>query len=133
MFKWRLENRDSFYTTMVSWWSGQNAFKGKTLHKRSLPQRIYIVSKEGVDLFAVPVFASDADFCYIGFITGNPACDDRLKVGALEWLYGIIETTLKYNGFHTIITTSNVRSLMKTFENAGYETPDKTNYYLKNL
>lgn len=133
MFNWRLENRDSYYTTIRDWWEKHEAFNGSILRKETLPNRVFVVSNDDKDLFAVPVYVSDADFCYIAFTTSNPYAELKEKVGALEYLYDKIQVSMKYNGFARVITTCNVSGLMRTLERGGFENVEQTNYFIKVL
>ena len=49
MHECRLENRDNYYETLVKWWI---MWDFPVLEITSLPQRIFVVSAEGVDLYA---------------------------------------------------------------------------------
>lgn len=135
MFKWRLENRNSYYKTMIDWWEGHQAFNGtfKGFKKSSLPHRIFVVSNDEKDLFAVPVYVSDADFVYMAFITSNPYADVKEKIGALEFLYERIGEYMAEIGFERILITCNISGLMKSLERGGFDKVEQTNYFVKVL
>lgn len=133
--KWRLESRDSYYETLVSWWTDWNF---SILPFKSLPQRIFVAYREDnesfTDLYAIPIFMSDSDLCWLGFPTSNKKASKELKEGALEFLLDKIEVCIKYQGYDRIITTSFHPKLMEAFSKRGYVMSDeKTNYYTKEL
>lgn len=68
MFKFRIEHKEDYYKTLCAWWSD---WKFPKVAYTSIPERIFVVSNDGIDLYAVPVYVSDSDFCWIAFITGN--------------------------------------------------------------
>lgn len=132
MFKWRLVNREDYYPTLQTWW---DLWEFPHIPITSLPTRIFVVYSGFVDLYAIPVYISDADFCWIGFITSNKDIPrDTTKRGALEYLVDKIETVMKYEGVNTILTTSDTPQLMKFFKSMDFKESDKeTNYYTKQL
>lgn len=133
MFEWRLENKNTFYETLVGWWTKHKAFNDKIIPYKSLPNRIFIVSKNGEDLYAVPVYISDSDFCYLGFITSNPKAGVKSKHGALRFLYNIISIVMKSQGFDRIMSKTNERGLTRELLNSGFIFTEKTGYYIKNI
>lgn len=134
MFKWRLESRD-FQPVLDQWWKHKNF---PSLPKELLPERIYIVSDEnGSDLFAIPTYTTDSQFVWMGFPTGSPKSEElnrEDKDKAINFLLGVIETTLKYNGFSRVITTSMHPTIMKNLEDREFAKTDVgTNFYIKIL
>lgn len=117
MLRWRLENKTSFYDTLVKWWSDWGF---PIVGLSSLPERIFIVSHDDTDLYAVPVYVGDADICMIGFITGNKQSSKEQRTGSLDYLLDKIETCMKYNGYNVVLTISGVPSLKKLFEDNNY-------------
>lgn len=141
MFKWRLENKEDYYDVLIKWWDSHNF---PHLPYTSVPNRIFVVYTElrnttsgpleVIDLYAVPVYRSDSDVCWIGFPTSNKNTHSALKVGALEFLLDKLEVCLKYEGYNTIITTSAIPTLQEKFLRSGFEAKeDKVNYYIKNI
>lgn len=133
MFEWRLENKKDYYGTLMSWWESHKAFNNKSIEYKSLPIRVFVVSNEDKDLFAVPVYISDSDFCYIGWVTSNPDSGLREKVGALEYLYNIISIVMKSQGFDHILSKANASSLQRVAERSGFINVGETTYHIKNL
>ena len=52
----------------------------------SLPERMFVVSMDGIDLYAIPVYVGDSDVCMIGFVTGNKKSRD-LGLQDTYWNY----------------------------------------------
>ena len=131
--KWKLERKDECYDLLCEWWRKHEAFGGGIIPKESLPERIFFVINDGIRLFAVPVYVSDSDFCYIGWVTSNPNVNSRSKVGALEFLYNIISAHMEMEGFKRILSKANNKSLQRISMRAGFESAGETTYYIKNL
>lgn len=135
MRKWRLEHKSDFYKTLEAWWKDWGF---PTLPYHSVPNKIFVcyheTKEESIDLYALPVYSSDVALCWIGFPTGNKSASRELKEGALDYLMDKVETAVKYEGYKTIITTSNTPKLMKLFNDRGFTTSDEgVNYYTKIL
>lgn len=91
----------------------------------SLPQRIFVVSAEGVDLYAAPVYVSDSAWCWIGFVTGNKDADKKHRKNALNFLLYNVEQYMKSIGYDLIMTVSGSPILKKLFEDADYKSSSK--------
>lgn len=122
MYECRLEYRDDYYETLVNWWTKWNF---PILLKSSLPERIFVVSAEGVDLYAAPVYVSDSSWCWIGFITGNKEAKRNVRKNALKFLLYNIEHYMKSIGYDLIMTVSSNPVLKKLFEDAQYSSSSK--------
>lgn len=122
MHECRLENKERYYETLVDWWSKWNF---PILDKASLPQRIFVVSAEGVDLYAVPVYTSDSSWCWIGFITGNKHAERKYRKNALNFLLYNVEQYMKSIGYDLIMTVSGNPILKKLFEDGNYTSSSK--------
>lgn len=141
MFKFRIENREAYYTTLCDWWR-QWGFP--ILSKSTVPNRIFVCYIEKrdsasaptrvLDLYAVPIYATDSSMVWLGFPTSNKSASIEDKKGALTYIMDVISTCLKYEGIETIITTSKTPKLMEAFKEEGYQESDQgTNYYTKKL
>ncbi|TSE11272.1 hypothetical protein [Aquimarina algiphila] len=130
MYKWRLETRDTYYVELVKWWKAHNF---PVLPSSALPSRIFIAYDDNKDVLAIPVFVSDADFCYLGFITINPEASRKDRLTVIPYLMDVVKTCMKYQGYKRFIITCNISGLMKSLEKSGFEFLEKTNYYFLNL
>lgn len=133
MLNWELVNKKDIYDTLCGWWTQHKAFNDKIIELKSLPNRVFIVTKGEDILYAVPVYISDSDFCYIGWVTSNPLISPLQKKGALEYLYNIINIVMKSQGYDHILSKANSKSLQRIAEKAGYENVGTTTYHVKNL
>lgn len=132
-FNWRLLNKSECYDTIVSWWKEHKAFNNKIIEYSSMPNRVFIVSRDGVDLYAIAVYISDSDICWIGWITSNPNSPPRHRIGALDFLHSIISTVMKSQGFKQIISKTTEKGLIKALENNSYMMVEQSNFFLKKL
>lgn len=122
MHECRLENRDTYYEILVEWWS---KWGFPILDKSSLPQRIFVVSAEGIDLYAAPIYVSDSALCWIGFITGNKDAEKKYRKNALNFLLYNVEQYMKSIGYGLIMTVSSTHILKKLFEDNNYTSSSK--------
>jgi hypothetical protein len=127
----RLEHKEDYYRTLCEWWYKWNF---PIIAYTSIPDRIFVVSKEGVDLYAIPVYIGDSDLCWIGFITGNKDGAKELRKGALSLLINYVEIEMKKNGCRLIMTVSGTPILKKTFSDNNYLlSSEGINEYIKLL
>lgn len=131
MFSCRIENKHNFYDTLCNWWTD---WKFPVMSINALPNNIFVVSNQGVDLYSVPVYLSDSEVCWIGFITGNKNSTKDLRSGSLDYLIKYTEQYLKQSGFEFIMTVSKNPVLKKRFEDNGYlVSGEGVNEYIKKL
>ena len=131
MHQCRLENKKDFYNTLCIWWDEWNF---PHVSYTSLPERIFVVSKEGIDLYAIPVYVGDSDICMIGFVTGNKKSTKKLRFGALNILNKYIEEVMKRDGYRIIMTVTGTSALKKMFSDEDYILSGKDyNEYIKKL
>ena len=127
----RLESRETYYETLVEWWT-EHGFP--ILPFDSVPTKVFVVSRDNIDLYAIPVYSSDVSLCWIGFPTSNKKAPKELKSGALEFLMGNLQIAIRELGYKTIITTSDTPKLMNLFESQGFIASDQNvTYYTKRL
>lgn len=128
-FKWRLESKENFYNVLSDWW---RMWGFPIIPYEALPMRIFVVSKNNTDLYAIPVYITDSDVCWIAYPTSNRCADKELKTGAFQYLLGVVEIAMKYQGFNRLTTTSDTPKLMEMFEECGFIASDlQTNHYTK--
>ena len=131
MFSCRIENKHDFYDTLCKWWMD---WKFPVMSINALPNNIFVVSNEEVDLYAIPVYLSDSDVCWVGFITGNKNSTKALRSGSLDYLIKFTEQYLKQSGRKFIMTVSKTPVLKKRFEDNGYLlSGEGVNEYIKNI
>lgn len=128
--EWRIENKDTFYPVLLNWWK-QHEFT--PIDYKSLPINIFVAYRGEVDICAIPVYQSDSDFCYLGFITINKESKLRDKATVVPFLIDKVEMMMKERGYSRILITCNVSGLMKSLEKSGLNFIEQTNYFLKNI
>lgn len=127
----RLEHKEDYYKILCEWWKEWNF---PMVAYSSLPDRIFVVSSGGVDLYAIPVYVGDADLCWVGFITGNKNSTKKLRSGALNCLNKYIENKMKESGCRVIMTVSGTPVLKKLFSDENYILSGESyNEYIKIL
>ena len=131
MFSCRIESKHKFYKTLCDWWSDWNF---PIMSIDALPNNIFVVSNQGIDLYAVPVYLSDSDMCWIGFITGNKNTTKELRKGSLDYLIKYTEEYLRISGRKFIMTVSKTPILKKTFTDNDYIlSGENINEYIKKI
>ena len=130
-FDWRLLDKSQCYDELVEWWEAHQAFEGRIIEYSSMPHRVFVVSKNGIDLYAVAVYVTDSDLCWIGWITSNPNSPLKLRAGALDFLYSIIAIVMKAQGFNQIISKTNNRGLKRVLESNAFVLAENANFYVK--
>ncbi len=131
MLSCRIEYKRDFYPTLCKWWSD---WKFPEININMLPNNIFVVSNDGTDLYAIPVYLSDSDVCWIGFITGNKFSTKELRSGSLAFLLNYTEQYLKESGRKAIMTVSGTPVLKKVLSDNGYVlSGENINEYIKNI
>jgi hypothetical protein len=131
MLSCRLESKDTFYSTLCEWWTD---WKFPVVAITSLPERIFVVSNDGVDLYAIPVYFGDSDLCWIGFVTGNKKSTKVQRNGALEYLLDMVELHMKGIGARIAMTVSGTPVLKRLYETSDYTVSAKgINEYIKKI
>lgn len=131
MFSCRLESKDMFYDTLCEWWAD---WKFPAVAITSLPERIFVVSNDGVDLYAIPVYFGDSDLCWIGFVTGNKNSTKVQRDGALEYLLDMVEYYMKGIGARIAMTVSGTPVLKRLYERSDYTmSAEGINEYIKKI
>tara|TARA_R110002051_G_C8711519_1_gene495633 strand:- start:1329 stop:1736 length:408 start_codon:yes stop_codon:yes gene_type:complete len=128
---WRLESKEDFYDTLVGWWT-KRGFPVQDIE--ALPRKIFVGYTEDFDLYAIPVYDTDSSRCWVGFPSSNPEATKELKEGVLDWLFGIVETCMRYQGYKIIQTTSNTSPIVKVLEDRDYNGDESgVTFYAKKL
>jgi hypothetical protein len=131
MLSCRLESKHTFYDTLCEWWAD---WKFPVVAITSLPERIFVVSNDGVDLYAIPVYFGDSDLCWIGFVTGNKRSTKLQRDGALEYLLDMVELHMKSLGSRIAMTVSGTPVLKRLYERSDYViSAEGINEYIKRI
>lgn len=131
MHSCRIEHKGDFYGILCHWWDGWDF---PNLPYDALPNVIFVSSYDDVDTYAMPVYLTDTNTCFIGFVTGNPKAEKLHRKGALSDLNKFVEDTVRELGYSVILTSTSTPVLKKLFEDQGYMNTGKNyNEYLKIL
>lgn len=131
MFFCRIENKHNFYSTLCEWWVSWNF---PVMSINALPENIFVVSNDGVDLYSIPVYLSDSNVCWMGFITGNKDSTKIMRKGSLDCLIKFTESYLDELGYEFVMTVSKNPVLKKIFEDNGYFiSGENVNEYIKKI
>lgn len=131
MLSYRVENKYDFYDTICTWWDDWNFPRFSVT---SLPERIFVVSRDGIDLYAMPVYFGDSDLCWIGFITGNKNTTKKDREGSLSFLLSSVESHMNKLGARLCMTVSGTPVLKKLFSDSDYIlSGENINEYIKNI
>jgi hypothetical protein len=131
MHECRIEHKDDFYGVLCDWW---NQWGFPNLPHEALPKRIFVVSYNEKDIYAMPVYETDTNTCFIGFVTGNTLAKKNERKESLSILNRFVEDHMKGLGFKVIMTITGTSVLKKLFTDEGYiKTGENYNEYLKIL
>ena len=129
-----LENKNQCYGTLVEWWEKHKAFNGTAIPFESIPNRIFTVCRDGVELYKVAVYSTDSDMCWIGWITSNPHTTMKERYKSLEFLYDKISKYMSSIGFNILVSKTKQTGLMRTLDNTGFDNVEPlTNFYIKQI
>jgi len=129
--RYRLEHKETYYGTLVGFWK---EWGFPVLPITALPESIYVVSQDGIDLYAVPVYETNSSIAWIGFPTSNKLSPKELRAGALGELLKFIEGRVLEKGFELLLTTSDTPKLMESFIASGFEPSDEgVTFYTKRI
>jgi hypothetical protein len=132
-FDWRLETKETFYDTLLEWWKKHNAFGGEKLDFDLLPSRVFVVSRGGVDLYALSIYVTDSTLCWVGWVTSNPEAESAYKVGALDFIYEIAIIAMKGQGYKTMLSHASDKNLIKALEVNNFTSTGESIFYTKKL
>lgn len=131
MHECRIEHKKDFYDVLCEWWS---RWDFPFLPYDSLPNRIFVVSYDKKDVYAMPVYETDTNTCFIGFVTGNTLAKKNERKNSLNILNKFIEDNMRSLGFKVILTVTGTETLKNLFSQEGYiKTGENYNEYLKIL
>lgn len=125
--KVRIEQTKEFYATAVSWW---NMHDFPPPHIVFLPQKVFVVSENNNDLYAMFVYETDSGLLFIAFPIRNKKFPQNET--AFSYLLSEIEKWALKRGYSYLYTTSPISYLDKLFLSKGFVYGDKNvNQYIK--
>lgn len=129
-------NKKECYDILLSWWESHNAFEGNIIEYKTLPELTCFVSVDGVDVYALPVYQSDSDFCFLGWLTSNPnySYKKSLKKYALKQLFNYVSEVFKKKGYDKVLSkTGGTTGLKNALEESGFQFVETTNFHIKKI
>lgn len=120
MITWRHITKEDYNCILVDWWK-DNSFPPPPL--RVLPGG-YIISKDGVDIYAGFVYYTGTPIAWLEFVVGNKKATLEQKKGGLEKLVDIVSTIAKDKGV-TSLFVSTVQSFANSLVKTGFNITDK--------
>lgn len=129
MITWRKTTVEDYNCILTEWWKDNNW----TPPPLNVLPVGYIVSKDGVDIYAGFVYYTGTPIAWMEFVVGNKKATVEQKKGGLEKLIDIISTIAKDKGVMSLFTSTTqifANGLVKN----GFEITDKNCVQLlKNL
>jgi hypothetical protein len=131
MKSYKVLNKVDFYETIKQWWI---YWEFPILSIDALPENIVVVYHENQEVYAIPLYLSDSNFCWIGFITGNKKASKKEREGALTFGLDSVSEFLQYTGYKLLFTiTSNSFIDKSLIESNFFITNKNIKEYVKNI
>jgi len=119
------------YDRVCGWWRAHNF---PILPINFLPFEGFIISNEDTELYAVFLYVTDSDLCWLTFPVSNPIASYEEKRGAMEQLFQDVGNSAKDAGYNFMFTTSPLASVQEALIGAGFTLGDENvNHYMKLL
>ena len=123
----RIEYVIDFYQEMSKWWLSHG---WKPLPLESLPEKVFILSRDGLDAYCCTLYQTDSDFAVLAWQISNK--EAKREKGDLKKLFLYMEEYAKATGVKIIFTTSGTDSVISELSEAGYQVGDTNiNQYIK--
>lgn len=112
----RVEKVEDFYKTMVKWWKQHD---WKPLSINALPEKVFIIKRDNIDLYCCTLYETDSAFGIIAFQISNKEATNR-KEGDLKMLFFAIEDYARDRGIEILFTTSSSPNVENELIDSGY-------------
>jgi hypothetical protein len=131
MKSYKILNKIEFYETIQRWW---NDWDFPILGIDSLPTNILVVYHNEEEVCAIPVYLSDANVCWIGFITSNKLASKEAREDSLTFGLESLSDFLKLSSYKKIFTVTSNPFIDKSLNESGYYlTSSKIKEYIKSI
>ena len=120
-FQWREVTKEDYYEVLVKWWEDWG-WTPPPIH--SLPKG-FIVSKDGVDLYAGFIYFTGTTIAWFEWIVSNKNAPIELRKGALDRLVDIISIIAKEKGVLSLFSTTNSSSFKNSLIKSGFGVTDE--------
>lgn len=118
-FKLRAITDVEYDEVLVNWWKD---WRWTPPSKDFLPNIGIMVSKEDIDICAGYLYVTNSKVSWIEFIVSNFNYRESDRKEAIEFLINSMCVYAKNAGTKYIYTSLNNRSLIKRYENCGFQT-----------
>ena len=131
MKSYKVLNKVDFYNTMKQWW---NDWGFPVLSIDALPENILVIYHGDQEVYAIPLYLSDSNFCWVGFITGNKKASKIEREGSLTFGLNSVSDFLQHTGYKLLFTiTSNSFIDKSLIESDFFVTNKNIKEYVKNI
>jgi hypothetical protein len=131
MKSYKVLNKVDFYDTMKQWW---NDWGFPVLNLDSLPENILVVSHDEEKACAIPIYMSDSNVCWIGFITSNKKASKKTREGSMTFGLEVISILLKDTKYKNILTVTGNQFIDKSLTESNFLVTNKNiKEYIKNI
>jgi hypothetical protein len=131
MKSYKVLNKVDFYETIKRWWMDWNF---PVLNIDSLPENILVVYHNEEQACAIPIYMSDSNVCWIGFITSNKNASKKTREGSITFGLEVISILLKDTKYKNILTVTGNQFIDKSLNESGFKLTNKNiKEYIKNI
>lgn len=131
MKSYKILNKIEFYEIIQKWWSDWDF---PILGIDSLPTNILVVYHNEEEVCAIPIYLSDANICWIGFVTSNKLASKEARKGALVFGLESLSDFLKPTSYKKIFTVTSNTFIDKSLNESGYYVASKKiKEYIKSI
>jgi len=131
MKSYKVLNKVDFYNTMKQWW---NDWGFPVLSIDALPENIVVIYHEEQEVYAIPLYLSDSNFCWVGFITGNKNASKIEREGSLTFGLNSVSDFLQYTGYKNLFTITSNSFIDKSLIESNFLITNKNiKEYIKNI
>jgi hypothetical protein len=131
MKTYKILKKEDFFETMKSWWIDWGF---PVLSMDALPESIVVVYHEGQEVCAIPLYLSDSNVCWVGFITSNKKATKEARKGSLTFGLDSISDFLQYTGYRNLFTVTSNSFIDKSLMESNFLVTNKNiKEYLKNI
>lgn len=131
MKSYKVLNKVDFYNTMKQWW---NDWGFPVLSIDALPENILVVYHDEEQACAIPIYMSDSNICWIGFITSNKKASKKTRKGSMTFGLEVISILLKDTKYKNILTVTGNQFIDKSLIESKFLVTNKNiKEYIKNI
>ena len=131
MKTYRIVKKEDFFETIKTWWMDWDF---PVLNIDTLPKNIVVVYHEDQEVCAIPLYLSDSNVCWVGFITSNKKASKEARKGALTFGLDSVSEFLKYTNYKNLFTVTSNSFIDKSLIESNFLVTNKNiKEYLKNI